>query len=281
MARAAAASLPSTTGKTAEAENFPVASRLLSAKVRRQVMAFYRFARTADDIADNPAFSPEYKLTRLDALERALGGAPAEAAEGHALRAAVAGDETLLGHAALLLQAFRRDAVSDHCRDWGDLMTYCRYSAAPVGRFLLDLHGESSETGPPADALCAALQVLNHLQDCGVDYRALGRVYIPRDWLQIEGVAPDAFAGERAEPDLRAVLDQVLDQVDGLLDLAHALPGRIANRRLRIQAAITLAMAERLSALLRRRDPLAETVKLSPLGYVGAATRGLLIGLGF
>jgi squalene synthase HpnC len=279
LPRIAAAPLPPTTGKTAQGENFPVASLLLPAAIRAQVMAFYRFARAADDIADDPALTPEDKLARLDAYDRALAGA-GKAAEAMVLRDAVAGDSLLLGHAAQLLDAFRRDAVTDCCRDWADLMTYCQFSAAPVGRFLLDLHGEKAEAVPASDALCAALQVLNHLQDCGTDYRALGRVYLPRNWLLMAGIGPESLAAPRSEPGLRAVLDQVLDQVDGLIDLARLLPGLIADWRLRLQAGITVAAAERLSHHLRRRDPLAEPVKLSPLDNAGVIVAGILLGLG-
>jgi squalene synthase HpnC len=259
-----------------------VASLILHAAVRKQVMAFYAFARTADDVADDPALPAEVKLARLDALEAALAGID----DGRDLvepaldlRRAVAGDTTLLGQAAQLLQAFRRDALVDHCRDWGDLMTYCRFSAAPVGRFLLHLHGEAADTVPPADALCAALQVLNHLQDCADDLGSLGRVYIPRDWLRSAGLSHDVLAEESACPELRRVFDITLEHVDGLIDMARPLPGRIRNRRLRAQAAITLVVAEKLSALLRRRDPLAAKVKLSPFDYAGAVMAGLVRGL--
>jgi squalene synthase HpnC len=256
---------------------------LLPAAVRKQVMAFYAFARTADDVADDPDLPPDIKLARLDALEAALGGHDdgRELVEPALdLRDAVSGDDTLLGQAAQLLQAFRRDALVDHCRDWGDLMTYCRFSAAPVGRFLLHLHGEDAETVPPSDALCAALQVLNHLQDCADDLGRLGRVYIPRDWLRMAGLSHDVLAEDTTCAELRRVFDITLDHVDGLIDMAQPLPGRIRNRRLRAQAAITLVVAERLSAQLRRRDPLAAKVKLSPFDYAGAVFSGLLRGLG-
>lgn len=283
MPRAAIAALPAAvSGKSAHEENFPVASFLLSPRVRHQVMAFYHFARTADDVADNPALTADVKLARLDALEEALcgrAGSP-DTLPALALREAVGGDELLLGHAAQLLQAFRRDALVDHCRDWCDLMAYCRFSAAPVGRFLLELHGEGAETVPPADSLCAALQVLNHLQDCANDFSTLGRVYVPRDWLQMAGLGYDAFAEETAGPELRLVLDMVLDHVDGLVELAQPLPVRIADRRLRCQAAITLGVAERLTKKLRHADPLAITVRLSPLDYAGAVVMGVLRGFG-
>lgn len=259
-----------------------MASLLLPPHVRHQVMAFYCFARLADDVADDPALSPDDKLARLDALETALAGraATTDSLPALRLREAVSGDEELLGYAAQLLQAFRRDALVDHCRDWGDLMTYCRFSAAPVGRFLLTLHGEGPDTLPPADSLCAALQVLNHLQDVTDDLAALRRVYLPRDWLQMAGLGRDALRAGHTSPELRRVFDVALDHVDGLIELARPLPGRIVNRRLRCQAAITVQVAERLSARLRRADPLASKVKLSPLDYVLAVVWGIVGGLG-
>lgn len=279
MSRAAA--LPTAPPKTAAGENFPVGSFLLAAPVRAKATAFYRYARAADDIADNPTLAPEEKLARLDALDAALSGrtAGASAAVALALRTALGGASPLLEHASQLLQAFRRDAVSNHCRDWGDLMAYCRFSAAPVGRFLLDLHGEAAATHGPGDALCAALQVLNHLQDCGDDYEALGRVYVPRDWLLGVGLTNRVFEGDVSPPPLRAVLDRVLDGVDGLLDLAAPLPALVRDRRLRLEVSVILTVAERLAALLRTRDPLAVRVALGPLGYLGAFATGMLRGL--
>ncbi len=281
MPRAATAALPATTGKTARQENFPVASLLLPARLRRQITAFYRFARLADDVADDPRLTPDDKLDRLDGLEAALAGraGTTESLPALALREALGGDEALLAHAAQLLQAFRRDALVDHCRDWGDLMTYCRFSAAPVGRFLLELHGESPQSLRPADSLCAALQVLNHLQDCADDLEALGRIYLPRDWLQTAGLGRDALREKKTGRELRTVFDMVLDHVDGLIELAHSLPGHIADRRLRCQAAVTVQVAKRLSARLRVSDPLAAKVRLSPLDYAAAMILGVLSGL--
>ncbi len=259
-----------------------MASLLLSAATREQVMAFYHFARTADDIADNPDLTADSKILRLEALEDTLEGRhettsfTESAAD---LRAAVNGDPLLLGHAAQLLQAFRRDAVVDHCRDWGDLMLYCRFSAAPVGRFLLALHGEDASAVPASNSLCTALQVLNHLQDCGEDFRALGRVYLPRDWLRGHGLTPDVLAEDAAPPALRQVFDLALDHVDALLDLARPLPRTLRDRRLALEASVILTVAERLSALLRRRDPLARAVRLSPLGYASAVLCGLWRGV--
>ena len=99
------------------------------------------------------------------------------------------------------------DATKLRYRDWDDLIDYCRYSAMPVGRFVLDVHGESRATWPASDALCAALQVINHLQDCGKDYRDLDRVYLPLDALAAPApTVEDARRADSATPALRALL---------------------------------------------------------------------------
>ena len=210
MSRAVAAALPAS--KTATQENFPVATLLLPASKRAIVMAYYHFARHADDVADSAILTSEEKVAGLDALNAGLLGRENSPAVALALtyRETVKGDPDLIDHAAQLLHAFRRDAVRDYCEDWGDLMTYCRYSAAPVGRFLLDLHGESHDTFPPGDALCAALQVLNHLQDCGKDYAELKRVYLPRDWMAAAGMTVKVLEEASSPPALRAVMDRML-----------------------------------------------------------------------
>ncbi|BAE51313.1 squalene synthase HpnC [Paramagnetospirillum magneticum] len=273
-------SLPAAS-KTAAQENFPVASLLLPKSKRATIMAYYHFARHADDIGDSPSLTSEEKVAGLDALDRALRGTESGPALvlAEEYRRAVDGDAAMIEHASQLLHAFRRDSVRDYCADWADLMEYCRYSAAPVGRFLLDLSGESHDTFAPSDALCAALQVLNHVQDCGKDYHELKRVYIPRDWLAAQGLSIEVLAGTSSPAALRHVLDQMLDATDGLITLAQPLAGRVKDLRMRLQSAITVRVAERLSAKLRRGDPLAGRVKLGKLDYAGVFLVGLWRGL--
>jgi farnesyl-diphosphate farnesyltransferase len=267
-------------GKEAGAENFPVASFLIRRDLRRHVRAFYRFARAADDIADAPGLMPAGKLARLDLLEQALTtGAPALPAVAplrESLRATGVADV----HARELLQAFRQDATTTRWRDWAALTAYCRVSAAPVGRHVLALHGIGDAAWPASDALCAALQVLNHLQDCGEDHRALGRVYLPMDLVRAQGARVHDLAGAQLTPALRAVLDTVLDRVDALLVVARALPGQVRrgprpDRRLAGECAAILAVAVRLSQRLRRGDPLAGRVRLSPIDRLVVMATGL------
>jgi phytoene/squalene synthetase len=241
---------PADRGKSEATENFPVV-RFLAPAHRERVLHFYRLARQADDIADDPHLAPEDKLHRLDI---------------------VAAAEPDNAHLAQLLQAFRWDVSKHRYRDWSELMLYCRFSAVPVGHFLLELHGE--KTHPGADALCSALQVLNHLQDCGEDYRRLNRVYLPLAWIEAEGAAVTELGAGAASPALRRVLDRVLDRIDELLLQARPLGTAIADRRLRFQTEVTLAVARRLARALRRRDPLATRVRLSALDYALAVAEG-------
>jgi hydroxysqualene synthase len=178
-------------------------------------------------------------------------------------------------HAREVLIAFRRDATKIRYADWAELLDYCRYSAAPVGRFLLDLHGEAHTTWPAADALCASLQVLNHMQDCARDLRDLDRCYIPQDWLKAQGLSTDDIARPETVPALRAVFDQMLDANDQLNALAATLPAQVKNRRMRIECAIIVGLAHRLAAKLRHGDPLATRVKLSKFDVLTATLAGL------
>jgi squalene synthase HpnC len=159
--------------KTHRGENFPVASLLIHPRHRETILAFYRFARTADDVADHSSLPEDEKLARLDRLEETLLGQSDAAADALPLRRALAARGRPPRHAQDLLKAFRMDVTKRRYRDWEDLIGYCTYSAMPVGRFVLDVHGESRTTWPASDALCAALQIINHLQDCGADYRCL------------------------------------------------------------------------------------------------------------
>jgi squalene synthase HpnC len=269
-------------GKGAADENFPVGSFLLPAKLRPHVAAFYAFARAADDIADNPDLAPEDKVARLDAFEAALTGESREPGFEKALRLRDSLEATGVTdrHARDLLSAFRQDAVKHRYANWNELMDYCERSANPVGRFLLDLHGEDAETGyGPSDTLCTVLQVLNHLQDCGKDYEALNRVYLPADWRAEEGVMAAHLAAPEASAGLRAVIDRCLDGVDALMIEARRLPGRLKSRRLAMESAVIVRLAARLAARLRAGDPLAMRVALSRRDFIAAGFGGAAEGL--
>lgn len=259
------ASVETPSGKDAGGENFPVGSLLIRPDLRRHVHAFYRFARQGDDVSDNPDLAPEDKVTRLDIMASVVSGAPGaddrRAPAAAAMRASLAETGIEARHCLDLLEAFKLDAAKLRYRDWDDLIAYCRLSAMPVGRMVLEQHGESRETWPASDALCAALQVINHLQDCGDDYRALDRVYLPDDELAAAGATVSQLAGPVLTPGLRRTIDALLDRTSVLLAQARDLPLRVRDWRLRCETAIIVVLAERLVRLLRRHDPLATRVK--------------------
>jgi farnesyl-diphosphate farnesyltransferase len=268
-------------GKWRSGENFPVGSWLIRHDLRAHVHAFYRFARNADDIADNPALTADDKVRRLDRMAAILdgidGGAPGEdSPAASAMRHSLAETGVTAQHCHDVLHAFRVDATKLRYRDWDDLMEYCRFSASPVGRQLLDLHGESRDTWPPSDALCSALQVLNHLQDCAADYRALDRVYLPLGDLAAAGCTVEVLTAPSANSGLRRVIDSLLDRTEALIAAARDLPPRVGARGLRWESAVIVSLAGRLARRLRQGDPLATRVKLSKSDFAAAFLTGIL-----
>src|SRR5262249_18982430 len=149
-------------------------------------------------------------------------------------------------HGLDLLDAFSLDVTKLRYRDWDDLIDYCRLSAMPVGRFVLDVHAESRSTWPASDALCAALQVINHLQDCAKDYRELNRVYIPLDHFAAAGTTPEALDAPRSSAALRGVIVELAKKTATLLEQAKPFAGQIRDRRLALEVAVIQALAEDL-----------------------------------
>jgi len=255
-------SIETPSGKGAGDENFPVSSFLLPKPLRPHVACFYRFARAADDIADNPDLTAQEKLDRLEAYDRALvnGSTYPELKKPDRLRDSLRETGVTDSHARDLLRAFMQDSVKTRYDSWDDLMAYCRLSASPVGRYLLDLHGEDPSDYAVSDPLCDALQVINHLQDCQKDYREMDRVYLPQDWLSEAGIGVEALDQPTASSALRQVLDQCLDHTEKLMIRARTMPKKLQSRHLGAESAVIVALADALIGQLRRRDPLAERV---------------------
>jgi squalene synthase HpnC len=266
-------------GKGHRDENFPVASRLIHPRHRAIILAFYNFVRTADDIADHASLSAQDKLSLLDALEDGLVGKTGTSEEARRLRQAL--DERGLPprHAQDLLQAFRMDARKLRYRDWDDLMNYCSYSAMPVGRFVLDVHGERRESWIYSDPLCAGLQIINHLQDCGMDYRRLNRVYIPLDAFARAESRIESLNGSAADPALRRCFDEICRGIEDLLRKAEPLALAVNDLRLGLEIAVIQRLAKVLSKRLSRRDPLSERVHLSAGEAAASSIAAVLRGL--
>lgn len=227
-------------------ENFPVASWLMPARLRPAVRAIYRFARTADDIADEGDALPRERLAALAQLQVALdriesgddGGWPdlADAVRRHALPLAPLRD---------LLSAFAQDVSVHRYADYASLLDYCRRSANPVGRLLLALYRVDERSAlERSDQICTGLQLANFWQDVAVDWRK-GRVYLPQDELVRLGVTEAAIAAGGSDPHWPALMRSQTARARRMLEsgapLAQRLPGRIGwELRLVVQGGLRI-----------------------------------------
>src|SRR4051812_26331228 len=262
-------------GKTHRDENFPVASWIIHPRHRALILAFYNFVRTADDIADHATLEANEKLRLLDLLEAELLGSGDTQPEAVNLRRALAERSMPPRHALDVLIAFRMDVTKLRYENWDEVIHYCRYSAMPVGRFMLDVHGESTSTWAASDALCAGLQINNHLQDCGKDFRELNRVYLPRDALAATGASVEQLALTASPPAMLACLQALAARNEALLDEGKSLSAEIRDFRLGVDVSIIQAYAERIVRLLKVRDPLSERVHLGPAELLAHSVSGL------
>jgi squalene synthase HpnC len=264
-------------GKTYRDENFPVASWIIHPRHRALILAFYNFVRTADDIADHATLGERDKLGYLDLLEAELIGTGDSQPEAVKLRRALAERSMPPRHALDVLIAFRMDVTKLRYETWDEVVHYCRYSAMPVGRFMLDVHGESTSTWAASDALCAGLQINNHLQDCGKDFRDLNRVYLPRDALAAAGASVEELGRKQASAPLLQCLHSLAVRNEALLDEGKSLAAEVRDFRLALEISVIQAFADRIVRRLKVRDPLSQRVHLGPaelLAFSLAGTAG-------
>jgi squalene synthase HpnC len=262
-------------GKTHRDENFPVASWIIHPRHRALILAFYNFVRTADDIADHANLPERQKLELLDLLEAELLGRGDSQDEAVKLRQALAERAMSPRHALDVLIAFRMDVTKLRYETWDEVIHYCRYSAMPVGRFVLDVHGESTSTWAASDALCAALQINNHLQDCGKDYRNLNRVYLPRDALAASGASVESLGEACAPAPLLHCLHSLAARNEALLKESQSLSGEVKDFRLGLEISVIQAFADRIVRLLKVRDPLSQRVHLNAVELLAFSLGGM------
>jgi len=217
-------------------ENFPVASLLLPPKLREPVAVIYRFARTADDFADEGDDPPSTRLAKLDAYRAKL---LAVSADEHSFEDPLFRDvaRIIREHSlppqlfADLLDAFSQDVTKRRYASYAEVLDYCRRSANPVGRLLLHLFKRTTDSElARSDAICSALQLINFWQDVDIDY-AKGRVYLPQDEMAAHGVGERHLAGRICDAPWRALMAFQVSRTRALMlsgaPLGRALPGRI------------------------------------------------------
>ncbi len=264
-------------------ENFPVASFLFNKQNQDIVSAYYDYARCGDDIADDSSLPSAEKLERLKRLEDALLGKeladPPETIVANRLRNVFLKENLSFSLATDLLTAFRQDAEGFHYETWGQLVNYCRHSAAPVGRFLLALHDENPSTYLPSNALCAALQIVNHIQDLKYDAKILKRVYIPDELFEQFKVKPDTLTRPQSSAGLKLLIAEMTNRVRGLLKDAEILPGIVKSRRLRMVICIIFSLTNIMVKKILKGDVLAQEIKLNKWDWLRATFSGVGRGL--
>ena len=234
-------------------ENFPVASVLLPAALRRPVKLIYRFARTADDFADEGDLAPHERLARLESyraeLRRLEAGSSPESPLFRELGEVVAAHRLPLAPFYDLLDAFAQDVAKRRYASFAELMDYCRRSADPVGRLMLQLYGESDARDVAcSDAICSALQLVNFWQDIEIDFRK-NRIYLPQDDMARFGVSEDQIAAGDASGGwcdlMRFQIERARSMMLAGAPLATRLSGRVG---LEIRAVVQggLRMLEKL-----------------------------------
>jgi squalene synthase HpnC len=216
-------------------ENFPVASILMPARLRPAVVAIYRFARAADDLADEGDAAPDARVTALDGfdaeLNRIARGETPDAPPFPALAAAIREHDLPLAPFHDLVSAFRQDVTVTRYANFDAVLDYCRRSANPVGRLLLALYdAQSSSNLEASDAICTGLQLTNFWQDIAVDWQK-NRVYLPQDDLRRFGVSETQIADGRADDAWRALVEFEVARARRMLEagrpLTRALPWRL------------------------------------------------------
>ncbi len=270
--------MPNMRHKQQKDENFPVASFLFDKDTQKVVTAYYDFARYCDDVADNPALTSQQKLDRLEAAEQALFNEKEAKKNKQAalLRKVFLKENLSFSLADDLLKAFRQDAEGFFYQTWGQLIDYCRNSAAPVGRFMLAIHNENPSTYLPADALCAALQIVNHIQDVKYDFQLLKRIYIPEDLWQQFRLSKDVLAQNKSPVAFQDMVGEMLKRVKGLLKDAEILPCIVKSLRLRLVLCVIFSLTNIMIYKLLNGDVLASQIKLNKFDWA----RAVLLGVG-
>jgi phytoene synthase len=216
-------------------ENFPVGSLLLPPQFRHPVALIYRFAREADDLADEGNAPAPARLEQLERfreqLRRIEGGIPPEIPWFGALAEVIREHDLPVPAFADLLSAFAQDVTQQRYANFSEVLDYCRRSASPVGRLLLHLFRRANDrTFEWSDSICSALQLVNFWQDVAIDY-ARGRIYLPQDEMKRHGVTEQHIAERRCDDAWRTLIQFQIDRARGMLQagapLGRTLPGRI------------------------------------------------------
>lgn len=269
--------------KNKHQENFPVGMMMFNKNIRKIVADYYRFARYADDIADNPHLKPQNKVEKLYELEEIFTGQ--KSYKGQKLKFVQTLKDEFAKHnlspdlATDLLIAFRKDSLGFDYQTWGQLVDYCKYSAAPVGKFMLAVHQENPSTFLPATSLCVALQIVNHVQDLKYDVSLLKRLYLPAEIMKKYHLRQEDLVQNKSSISVQKAVKHIMEKTLGLVKEGSILPELIKSLSLRIEVCIILSLTNIMIKKILKGDILAQEIKLSAFDWFRGTISGIYKGL--
>ena len=269
--------------KNQKQENFPVGMMMFNRNIRKIVSDYYRFARYADDIADNPHLKPQNKVDKLYELEEIF--TSQKSYKGQKLKFVQTLKDEFAKHnlspdlATDLLIAFRKDSLGFDYQTWGQLVDYCKYSAAPVGKFMLAVHQENPSTYLPATSLCVALQIVNHVQDLKYDVSLLKRLYLPAEIMKKYHLRTEDLVQDKSSISVQKAVKHIMEKTLGLVKEGSILPELIKSLSLRIEVCIILSLTNIMIKKILKGDILAREIKLSGFDWLRGIVSGIYKGL--
>ncbi len=272
-------------GKSYNDENFPVSSILIKKKIRGYIRRFYFFARTADDIADHQSKNNKTKAKILKIFDTIIN--KNLRSDLRVLNELIdIFEELKIGrvHARNLLKAFILDTKKQRYKNWKELLNYCKFSANPVGRYVIDISYKIENQSEDninkiyfaSDNLCSALQILNHMQDCQKDYLEMNRVYIPEELFKKYSSSISDLKLKKSPNNFKNLKNEIIYKVEEMLKHSKYGLKLIKISRLRKETLIIFYIAKKLCYLLRKNDPLKKKVKLSRIDLIFCFLKGII-----
>lgn len=256
-------------------ENFPI-GMMISPKLKSLVDMYYHAARFADDIADSNVLEKEQKIAKLEDIA----GAFLSPESGNNLPVIRNLGKMFVKEnldASLytdLLKAFEKDASGTKIQVWEELIDYCRYSAAPVGRFMLAISNENVSTYLPAENLCVLLQIIDHLGDIKEDLSLLKRIYIPSEIMNEYNIRESDLGLSYTKIEVKHMLSDIVKRLEKMQDDAKILPRLIKSFSLRFEINIILSLTNSMLKKYKKVDILQKSPKPSFADWTKAVLTG-------
>lgn len=261
-------------------ENFPVASFLISHEIRKDIAIVYWFARTADDLADEGDVSADERINKLNDFENELRMALQNQSQNKyfmSLNQTIIKRNLTSQYFFDLLSAFKQDVVKKRYKDFNEILDYCRRSANPVGRIVLEINNIKDDgVNKLSDKICTALQLTNFYQDTSIDYHK-GRIYYPVDEMQIFNVDENMFKLQKNNSQISQLVKYQVDRTQLYYNEGKKILDHL-NGRLKLEIKWTISGGEKILSKIRKNnfDVFQKRPKLNKIDYIALLLKSIL-----